>query len=91
MSIDIISLSNVEGVSIVIPSDIGLDGELDIAFLHFSCLGLDVKSVFECISPGGSKPAQSDVMRSSYHVIKLVLAFELCCSSLGLMLDIIAF
>ena len=91
MSIDIISLSNVEDVPLVILSDIGLDGELDIAFLHFSCLGLVLKSVFECISPRWSKPARSDVMRSSYNVFRLFLAFELGCCSLGLMLDIIAF
>ena len=100
---DIISLSNVEDVPIVIPSDIGFNGELDIAFYLFSCLllrspcpWLVVKSVSHCISPGWSKPednpsAPSDAMRSSYIVLKLFLAFDLGCSSLGLMLDIIEF
>ena len=87
VSTDIISLSNVEDISIGTQSDIGLDGELDIAFLLFSCLGLGVKSVSECISPGWSKPednpsVRSDAMRSSYKVLKLFL---------GLRLDIITF
>ena len=78
----IISLSNVEDVPIIIPSDIVLDGEFDIAFLLFSCLGLGVKSVSECISPGWSKTEdnpsdRSGAMRSSYIVLKLFLAFEL--------------
>ena len=93
---DIIRLSNVEDVPIFIPSDIRLDGELDIAFLLFSCLGLGLKSVSKCISPGWSKPEDNtavgnDTMRSSYNVLKLFHAFELDCSSLGLKLDIIAF
>ena len=51
ISIDIISLSNVESVSTGIHSDTGLDGEVDIAYLFFSCFGLEVKSVSEFISP----------------------------------------
>ena len=43
--IDIIRLSNVGDVPIVILSDIGLGGELDIAFMFFCCFGLEVKSV----------------------------------------------
>ena len=94
--IDIISLSNAEDAPIVIPFDIGLDGELDIAFLFFSRLGLGVISFSECISPGWLSPENSssvrrDAMRSSYNVLKLVFAPELDCSSLGPMLDIIAF
>ena len=78
VSTDIISLSNVEDIAIVIQSDIGLDGELDFAFLLFSCLGLGVESVSECISPGWSKPednpsVRSNAMRSSYNVLKLFL------------------
>ena len=49
--IDIIILSKVEVAPIVIPSDIGLSGELDNAFLPFSYLGLGVKSISECTSP----------------------------------------
>ena len=53
--IDIISLSIVEDTLIVIPSDTGLDSELDllldlIVFLLFSCLGLSVRSISECSS-----------------------------------------
>ena len=93
---DIISLSNVEDVLTVIPFDIGLNGEFDIAFLLISCLGLGVKSVSESISPRWPKPednpsVRSEAMRSSFNVLKLFLASELGCSSLGLMLDIIAF
>ena len=48
--IDIINLSKVEDIPIVNPSDIGLDGELGIALLWFSCFELGVKSVSECTS-----------------------------------------
>ena len=44
--IDVISLSNVEDAPIVIPFDIGLDGELDFAFLFFSRLGLGSNILF---------------------------------------------
>ena len=43
--IDIINLSNDEDSPTVIPSDTGLVGELDNAFLHLSCLGHGVKSI----------------------------------------------
>ena len=49
--IDIISLSNVEDAPINIPSDIGLVGESDNAFLLFSCLGLGVKSIPSAPAP----------------------------------------
>ena len=50
----------------------------------------------ECISPGWSNTEDnpsdwSGAMRLSYIVLKFFLAFELGCSSLRLMLDIIAF
>ena len=50
----------------------------------------------ECISPGPSylednPSVRSDVMCSSYIVLKLLFDFEHGCSSLGFMLDIIAF
>ena len=94
--IDTTSLSIFEHVPIVIPPDIGLDGEWEIALLLFSCLGLGVKFVSECISPAWPKTednpsVRSDVKHSSYTVLKLFLAFELDCSFLGLMLGIIAF
>ena len=47
VSIDIISLSDVEDAPIVSPSDNSLDGQVDIAFLFISCLGLGVKSMSE--------------------------------------------
>ena len=73
MPIDIISLSNFEDSPIVILLDIGLDGEIEITFFLFSCLGLGVKSVSECISTGWSKQEESrsvrrDVVSSSYKV-----------------------
>ena len=90
-----ISLS-IQSAPIVISSDIGLDGKLDIAFLFFSRLGLGVKSVPECISPGLTRPedspsVRSDAMRSSYSVLKFFFALELDCPSLELMLDVILF
>ena len=42
--IDIINLANVEDVPTVIPSDMGLVGEVDNAFLLMSFLGHGVKS-----------------------------------------------
>ena len=44
VSIDIISLSDVEDAPIVSPSD---NGQVDIAFFFISCLGLEVKSMSE--------------------------------------------
>ena len=71
--VDNIRLSIVEDVPIVIPSDIGLGGELDIAFLFFSCFGLAKKIVSESTSPRWPKPEASqstwsDVMRLLYKV-----------------------
>ena len=50
----------------------------------------------ECISPRWSKPngiplVWIGLMRSSYNILKICFAFELDCSSLGLILNIIAF
>ena len=55
MPIDIISLSNGKVVPIVIPSDIGLIGEVDAAFLPSSCFGLGVKSVSQFANPREAK------------------------------------
>ena len=41
--------------------------------------------------PEDNPSVQSDLMRSSYIVLKLLFAFKLGYSSVGLMLDIIAF
>ena len=89
VSIDIISLSKFEAAPIVIPSDIGLDGELDLAFLLFSCLGLGVKSVSECISPDGQ--SQKHCHAFIVQCLETLSFLELGCSSLGLMLHIIGF
>ena len=53
--INIIRLSNFEYATIVFLSDFVLN-ELEIAFLPFSCFGLGVKSLSECISSGLSSP-----------------------------------
>ena len=50
----------------------------------------------ECMSPRPSYPednpsVRSDLMRSSYIVLKLLFALKLGCFSLGLILDIITF
>ena len=65
-------------VHIVIPFDTGLDGEVDITFLFFTCFELGVKSVSECMNPRWSTPEDSpsdssEVKRSSYNVLKLFL------------------
>ena len=52
VSIEIISLTNVQNVSTTIHSDTSLDGEAEIVYLIFSCFGLEVKSVAERFSPG---------------------------------------
>ena len=55
-----LSTSSEYRMSRMLPSlsqfDIGLNGELYIAFLLFSCLEPGVNSVLEYISPGLSKP-----------------------------------
>ena len=67
--VDNLSNSNVEDVPIVfvIPSDIGLAGELELAFLFFSCFGLvkKIESEFtnpRCLKPEVSPSTWSDVM-----------------------------
>ena len=51
--IDIISLYNVDDVPIVIPSFISLDGELDIAFMFFSCFKLGRNPCPSALVPNG--------------------------------------
>ena len=51
--IDNISLLNVEYVSIVIPSDTCLGGEVDIAFILFPCFGLGSISCPSALVPDG--------------------------------------
>ena len=87
--IDIISLSIFDDVPIVFPSDTDVGGEVDIAFLIFSCFGLRVKFISKCISPGWSKPEGSPlawiyIMGSSYNKLKLFFAFDTECSSRNL-------
>ena len=96
LPIDIIKLSNVEDVLTIIPSDMSLVGEVDNAFLLMLFLGHGVKSTSRWVISGGSylegRPSvRSDAMRSSRKDVQLFLVSEPVCSSLGLILDIIAF